>query len=178
MTRFFTRFFHQHLISKLSIVEQVWPNDSIFHWTFLSTFQLLIFLQRISAKYIYHHKYLPAQGDAIAHAFTRLPRQGCQTSRFSCSYNYFARFFDKDQTSLNTTRLHSTHSTRWPNGSIFPSPFRRVSIFPSPFRRVENQVVWPKPNVSSSGFIVFHFIFIILFIHTIHFNLKATKVTN
>ena len=93
MTRFFTRFFHQHLISKLSIVEQVWPNDSIFHWTFLSTFQLLIFLQRISAKYIYHHKYLPAQGDAIAHAFTRLPRQGCQTSRFSFSYNYFARFF-------------------------------------------------------------------------------------
>ena len=33
-------------------------------------------------------------------------------------------FFDKDQTSLNITRLHSTHSTRWPNGSIFSSIFQ------------------------------------------------------
>ena len=32
-------------------------------------------------------------------------------------------FFDKDRTSLNITRLYSTHSTRWPSGSIFPSIF-------------------------------------------------------
>ena len=51
-------------------------------------------------------------------------------------------FFDKDQTSLNITRLHSTHSTRWPNGSIFSSIFCRVK------NRVKNRVVWPGPYVS------------------------------
>ena len=44
----------------LSVVEHMWPNGSIFRSTFLSTFQLLIFPQRMSAKNIYHHKYLPA----------------------------------------------------------------------------------------------------------------------
>ena len=39
-----------------SVVEHMWPNGSIFR----STFQLLIFPQRMSAKNIYHHKYLPA----------------------------------------------------------------------------------------------------------------------
>ena len=48
-------------------------------------------------------------------------------------------FFDKDQTSLNITRLHSTHSTRWPNGSIFSSIFCRV----------KNRVVWPGPNIDA-----------------------------
>ena len=49
-------------------------------------------------------------------------------------------FFDKDQTSLNITRLHSTHSTRWPNDSIFHSIFCRVK------NRVKNRVVWPGPT--------------------------------
>ena len=44
----------------LSVVEHMWPNGSIFRSTFLSTFQLLIFPQRVSAKNIYHHKYLTA----------------------------------------------------------------------------------------------------------------------
>ena len=44
----------------LSVVEHMWPNGSIFRSTFLSTFQLLILPQRMSAKNIYHHKYLPA----------------------------------------------------------------------------------------------------------------------
>ena len=44
----------------LSVVEHRWPNGSIFRSTFLSTFQLLIFPQRVSAKNIYHHKYLTA----------------------------------------------------------------------------------------------------------------------
>ena len=52
----------------------------------------------------------------------------------------FLDFFDKDQTSLNITRLHSTHSTRWPNGSIFSSIFCRVK------NRVKNRVVWPGPK--------------------------------
>ena len=85
-TRLVIRFFPQHLISKLNVVEQVWSNDPIFH----STFQLLIFSQRISVESIYHHKYLPTQLDATAHAFTRLRRQGGQTSRFSLN-NSFAR---------------------------------------------------------------------------------------
>ena len=57
----------------------------------------------------------------------------------------FLDFFDKDQTSLNITRLHSTHSTRWPNGSIFSSIFCRAK------NRVKNRVVWPGPkrNVST-----------------------------
>ena len=54
----------------------------------------------------------------------------------------FLDFFDKDQTSLNITRLHSTHSTRWPNGSIFSSIFCRVK------NRVKNRVVWPGPKLS------------------------------
>ena len=53
----------------------------------------------------------------------------------------FLDFFDKDQTSLNITRLHSTHSTRWPNGSIFSSIFCRVK------NRVKNRVVWPRPKI-------------------------------
>ena len=44
----------------LRVVEHRWPNGSIFRSTFLSTFQLLIFPQRVSAKDIYHHKYLTA----------------------------------------------------------------------------------------------------------------------
>ena len=40
----------------LSVAEHMWPNGSIF----LSTFQLLIFPHRMSAKNIYHHKYRPA----------------------------------------------------------------------------------------------------------------------
>ena len=50
-------------------------------------------------------------------------------------------FFNKDQTSLITTRLYSTHSTRWPNGSIVSSIFCRVKI------RAKNRVVWPGPKV-------------------------------
>ena len=30
MTQFFAQFFSPHVISKMSIVEHVWPNDSIF----------------------------------------------------------------------------------------------------------------------------------------------------
>ena len=53
-------------------------------------------------------------------------------------------FFDKDQTSLNITRLYSTPSTRWPNGSIFFHVFCRVK------NRVKNRVVWPGPNTEHS----------------------------
>ena len=54
-------------------------------------------------------------------------------------------FFDKDQISLNITRLHSTHSTRWPNGSIFSSIFCRVK------NRVKNRFVWPGPKIEFLG---------------------------
>ena len=56
----------------------------------------------------------------------------------------FLDFFDKDETSLNITRLHSTHSTSWPNGSIFSSIFCRVN------NRVKNRVVWPGPYDQAS----------------------------
>ena len=66
----------------------MWPSGSIFRSTFLSTVQLLIFPLRVSAKSIYHHKYL----------------------------RYCACF-------------HSTFSTRWPNGSIFPQQQLFCAIF-------------------------------------------------
>ena len=50
--------------------------------------------------------------------------------------------FDKDQTMLNITRLHLTHSTRWPNHLIFPSTFCRVKI------QVKNRDVVSGPNTS------------------------------
>ena len=90
---------------QLSIVEHMWPNDSIFRSTFLSTFQLLIFPQRISTKNIYHYQYFPAHVDATAHAFIRLARQGGQTGRFSLNNSSFARFFWQRS---NFTQHHST----------------------------------------------------------------------
>ena len=47
---------------------------------------------------------MPAQWDATAHAFTRLPRQGGQMSRFSLSNSSFARFFWQRS---NFTQRHS-----------------------------------------------------------------------
>ena len=52
--------FDLKVVRLLSVVEHRWPNGSIFRSTFLWTFQLLIFPQRVSAKNIYHHKYLTA----------------------------------------------------------------------------------------------------------------------
>ena len=61
-------------------------------------------------------------------------------------------FFDKDQTSLNITRLHSTHSTSWPNGSIFSSIFCRVK------NRVKNRVVRPGPYCMPHFSAFFHLV--------------------
>ena len=77
----------------LSVVEHRWPNGSIFRSTFLSTFQQLIFPQRRV-----NEKYLPSQ------IFDRLTRRYC-----AC--------------------FHSTCSTRWPNGSIFTQQQLFSSIF-------------------------------------------------
>ena len=134
----FSSTFHLKVERLFSVVEHMWPNGSIFRSTFLSTFQLLIFPQRMSAK-----NFLPSQ------IFDRLTRRYCACFHSTCSTRWpngsiFTQqqlvssiFFDKDQTSLNITRLHSTHSTRWPNGSIFSSIFCRVK------NRVKNRVVWP-----------------------------------
>ena len=51
-------------------------------------------------------------------------------------------FFDKNQTSLNIIRLHSTHSTSWPNDLDFPSISCRVK------NRVKNQVIRTGPMAS------------------------------
>ena len=56
----FSSTFYLKVERLLSVVKHRWPNGSIFRSTFLSTFQLLIFPQRVSAKNIYHHKYLTA----------------------------------------------------------------------------------------------------------------------
>ena len=47
-------------------------------------------------------KILPAHRHVIAHALTRLTREGSQTIRLSLD------FFDQDQTSLDNTRRHLT----------------------------------------------------------------------
>ena len=92
--------------SSFQVVLRPWPNDSIFHSIFSSTFdlkverllrgstfQLLIFPQRMSSE-----KYLLSQISA------RLTRRYC-----AC--------------------FHSTSSTRWPNGSIFTQQQFFCSIF-------------------------------------------------
>ena len=94
----------------LSVVEHMWPNGSIFRSTFLSTFQLFIFPQRMSAK-----KLRMLSLDLLDKEAKRLDLHSTTILLLD--------FFDKDQTSLNITRLHSIHSTRWPNGSIFSSIF-------------------------------------------------------
>ena len=71
----------------------MWPNDSIFH----STSLLLIFLQGVSAKNIYHHKYLPAQWKATAHAFTQLIRQQVFRSIFSTMIKLHSTSLDSTQ---------------------------------------------------------------------------------
>ena len=120
-----------------------WPNDSIFHSTFLSTFQLLIFPQRMSAKNIYAANICPLNETLLRMLSLDLLDKVAKRLNFHSTTILLLDFFDKDQTSLNITRLHSTYSTRWPkNGSIFSSSFCRVK------NRVKNRVVWPGPKVT------------------------------
>ena len=89
----------------LSVVEHMWPNGSILCSTFLSTFPLLIFPQRMSAKNIYHHKYLPSQISRCCACFhstcsTRWPNGSIFTQQ-----QFFCSIF---LTKINFTQHHST----------------------------------------------------------------------
>ena len=103
----------------LSVVEHVWPNDSIFRTIFLSTFQLLILPQRVSAKNIYHDLYLQANETLLRMLSLDFLDKVAKRFDFHSTTVLLLHFLDKDQTSLNITRLYLTHSTRWSNGSIF-----------------------------------------------------------
>ena len=120
----------------------MWPNDSIFHSTFFSTFQLLIFPQRMSAKIFTITNICPLNETLLRMLSLDLLDKVAKRLDFHSTTILLLDFFDKDQTSLNITRLHSTHSTRWPNCSIFSSIFCRVK------NRVKNRVVWPGPYVA------------------------------
>ena len=115
-----------------------WPNDLIIHSTFLSTFQLLIFPQSISARNIYHYQYLLASETLLRMFSLDFLDKVAQRVNFHSTTTLLLDFFDKDQTSLNITRFHSTLSTRWRNSSILPSIFCQV----------KNWVVWSEPKVS------------------------------
>ena len=125
-TRFFTRFFPQHLISKLSVVNQVWPNDSIFHSNFVSTFQQSQIFARPTRRYC-----------ACFHltSSTRWPNES-----ISLNNNSYAQFFWQRS---NFSQHHST-----PLDSLkevakrldLSLDFCRVKI------RVKNRVVWSGPK--------------------------------
>ena len=104
----------------------MWPNDSIFRSNFLSTFQLLIFLQYVSAKNMYHHLYLPANEMLLRMLSLNFLDNVAKRLDFDSTTVLSLDFFDKDQTSLNITRLHSTRFCRVKN-------------------RVKNQAVWSGP---------------------------------
>ena len=119
----------------LSVVEHMWPNGSIFRSTFLSTFQLLICPQRMSAKIFTITNFCLLNETLLRMLSLDLLDKVAKRLDFHSTTILLLDFFDKDQTSLNITRLHSTHSTRWPNGSIFSSIFCWVK------NRVKNRVV-------------------------------------
>ena len=103
----------------LSVVEHMWPNGSIFRSTFLSTFQLLIFPQRMSAKTSTIINICQLNETLLRMFSLDLLDKLAKRLDFHSTTILLLDFFDKDQTSLNISRLHSTHSTRWLNGSIF-----------------------------------------------------------
>ena len=120
----------------------MWPNDSIFRSTFLSTFQLLIFSQRMSAKIFTVTNTCSPNETLLRMLSLDLLDKVATRLDFHSTTILLLNFFDEDQTSLNITRLHSTHSTRWLNGSIFSSIFCQV----------KNRVVWPGPKICATDF--------------------------
>ena len=88
----------------LSVVELVWPKDSIFR----SNFQLLIFPQRISAKNIYHHLYLPANETLLCMISLDFSDKVAKRLDFHSTIVLLLDFLTKiklHSTSLDSTRL-------------------------------------------------------------------------
>ena len=107
-----------------------WPNDSIFHSIFLSTFDLKIersrawvakrfdFLLDFSLDFFTPRWLLTAT--SRGKTFDSLDKVAKRFD-FHSTTPFSLDFFDRDQTSLNIIRRRSTRSTRWPNESIFHS---------------------------------------------------------
>ena len=130
----------------------MWPNDSIFRSTFLSTSQLLYFRNACQRKIFPITTICPLNERLLRMLSLDLLDKVAKRLDFHTTAILLLDIFDTDQTSLNITRLHSTHSTRWPNGSIFSSIFCRVK------NRVKNRVVWPGPKLSSLHYrLIAHF---------------------
>ena len=96
----------------LSVVEHMWPNGSIFRSTFLSAFQLLIFPQRMSAKIFTITNICPLNQTLLCMLSLDLLDKVAKRLDSHSTTALLLDFFDKDQTSVNITLLHSTHSTR------------------------------------------------------------------
>ena len=93
----------------LSVVELVWRNNSIFRSTSLSTFQLIMFPQRVSAKNIYHHLQLLANATLLCMLLLDFLDKVAKRLDFHSTTVPLLHFYDKDQTSLSITRLHSAN---------------------------------------------------------------------
>ena len=96
----------------LSVVEHMWPNGSIFRSTFLSTFQLLIFPQRMSAKIFTITNICLLNETLLRMLSLDLLDKVAKRLDFHSTTILLLNFFDKDQTSLKITPLHSTHSAQ------------------------------------------------------------------
>ena len=107
-TRFFTRFFPQHLISMLSVVEHVWLNDSIFRSTFSRLFNYSYFRNVYQLK-IFTIIYICGRMRRCCACFhstssTRWPNGSIFTQQqFFCS-NFFTKI-KLHSTSFDFTRL-------------------------------------------------------------------------
>ena len=100
------------------VVEHVWPDDSIFRLTFLSTFQLFIFPQHVSAK-IFTITYICRPMRRYCACFHLTSSRRWPNGSIFTQQQFFCSIFWQRSNSLNITRLHSTHSTRWPDDSMF-----------------------------------------------------------
>ena len=107
----------------LSVVEHRWPNGSIFRSTFSRLFNYSYFHNACQRKIFTITNICPLNETLLRMLSLDLLDKVAKRLDFHSTAIIFLDFFDKDQTSLNITRLHSTHSTRWPNGSIFSSIF-------------------------------------------------------
>ena len=72
-----------------------------FRSTFLSTCQLLIFPQYVSAKNIHHHLYLPANGMLLNMLSLNFLNKVAKWLNFHSTKVLLLNLFDKDQNSLN-----------------------------------------------------------------------------
>ena len=116
-TRFFIRFCPQHFISKLCVVEHVWPKDSICARLFFQLFNYSYFSIIYQPKIFTITNICPLNETLLHMLSLDFLDKLAKRVDFHSTTIILLDLFGKDQTPLNITRLHSTrlaHSLRWP----------------------------------------------------------------